>query len=60
LGKSSRRRKENYKSFGRRATRTTLEKTKTSSPRWLTARNVLPIKPHLGLEVSRFDTVSIE
>src|SRR6202041_287758 len=49
-----------YESFGRRAIRTALEKSRTSSSRWLTARNVLVTRPHLGLEVSRFDTVSTE
>ena len=39
---------------------TALEKTTTSSPLWLTPRNVLVTSPHLGLEVWRFDTVSTE
>ena len=40
--------------------RTTLEKTKTSSLRWLTPRNLLVTRPHSRLEVSRFDIVSVE
>ena len=59
-GNSGLRRKGRYESSGRRAIRTALEKTRTSCPRWLTPRNVLVTRPHLGLEVSRFDTGSTE
>ena len=34
-----------YKSSGRRAIRTALEKARTSSPRWLIPRNVLVTRP---------------
>src|SRR6185437_3659590 len=43
-------------SSGRRTIRTALEKTKTSCPCWFTPRNLLPMRPHCRLEVSRFDT----
>jgi hypothetical protein len=50
----------NYTFAARRTARTTLKKMRTSSPRWLTPRNLLLTRPQFALEVSRLDTVSIE